>query len=130
MERAMKVQTFLSIGLAGARLAGSVRAQIEVSSIYSLPADEVPSVQAGASSPGAGGAAARAAHGALGSVASGEGLSSTRKSASGFVSEFDLFGGSGPIVFGVNPAQGPTTGGTACQIQGARLSGVGVVQFG
>ncbi|MCI0588153.1 MAG: IPT/TIG domain-containing protein [Planctomycetes bacterium] len=126
----MKAQTFLSIGLAAGILAGSVRAQIAVSSIYSLTGEEVLTVTVGASSPGAGGAAARAAHGALGSVAPGEGLSSTRKSASGFVSEFDLFGGSGPIVFGVNPAQGPTTGGTATQIQGARLSGVGIVQFG
>lgn len=126
----MKSLTSLRIGLASAMLAGSVRAQIAVSSNYTLSGEEVLAVAGGASSPGAAGAAARAAHGSLGSLAPGEGLSSTRKAASSFVSEFDLFGGSGPIVFGLNPAQGPTAGGTASQIQGARFSGVGLVQFG
>jgi IPT/TIG domain-containing protein len=126
----MKTLTSLSIGLAGAMLAGSVRAQIAVSSNYLLSGEELLAVTAGASSPGAGGTAARAAHGALGSLAPGEGLSSTRKAASSFVNEFNLFGGSGPIVFGLNPAQGPTAGGTASLIQGVRFSGVGLVQYG
>ncbi|MGH7151089.1 MAG: IPT/TIG domain-containing protein [Planctomycetota bacterium] len=126
----MKPRTSLSIGLASAMLAGSLRAQLAVSSNYSLTGEEVLAVTVGASSPGAGGASARAAHGALGSLAPGEGLSSTRKASSSFVSAFDLFGGSGPLVFGLNPAQGPTAGGTASQIQGARFQGVGLVQFG
>lgn len=126
----MKPLTSLSIGLVAGMLAGSLRAQVAVSSNYTLTGEEVLAVTAGASSPGAGGAAARAAHGALGSLAPGEGLSVTRKASSSFVSEFDLFGGSGPIVFGLNPAQGPTAGGTASQIQGVRFLGVGLVQFG
>ncbi|HET6201426.1 MAG TPA: IPT/TIG domain-containing protein [Planctomycetota bacterium] len=125
----MRTASILSIGLAAAIGAGTSRAQVASTSSYSLSSLELVAFAAGGSSPGAG-ASARAGYGALGSVAVGEAASPTRQGFSNFLHAFDPFGGTGPILFDVSPAQGPTGGGTAVELRGARFQAAGTAGFG
>ncbi|HET6201429.1 MAG TPA: hypothetical protein VFI25_01360 [Planctomycetota bacterium] len=126
----MKTKVFLAMGLAAAIGAGSTPAQIAASPNFALAGEETVAIVGGGSSPGTGGAPARAAYGALGSLAPGEGASSNRQALSSFLCEFSPFAGTGPMVFGVNPGQSSTSGGIPVEIQGVRFLGVGTAQFG
>lgn len=125
----MRTRAILSTVLALSAAAGATPAQIASSATRALWAEEIVSVAAGESSPGAPNAG-RAAYGALGPIAPGEGASANLQAFSGFVHLFGPFDGSGPIVFGVSPPQGPTAGGTVVAIQGVRFQGPGTAAFG
>ncbi len=125
----MRNRTVLAIGLAAALGAGTARAQVASSSAFAVSSVEFVAAAAGASSPGSG-TPARAAYGAIGSCAPGESASATRQAFSSLLHAFNPFGGFGPVVFQVNPAQGSTGGGTGIEIQGARFQPAGAAVFG
>ena len=125
----MRNRISLSIGLAAALGAASARAQVASSPGFAASSVEFVAAAAGASSPGSG-TPARAAYGAIGSCAPGESASATRQAFSSLLHAFNPFGGFGPVVFQVNPAQGPTTGGIGVGIQGARFQPAGAAVFG
>ncbi|MCI0586102.1 MAG: hypothetical protein L0323_04580 [Planctomycetes bacterium] len=125
----MRNKKTLAIGLAAALGAAAAPAQVASSPGFAASSVEIVAAAAGASSPGSG-APGRAAYGAIGSAAPGESASATVQAFSSLLDAFNPFGGSGPLVFRVNPAQGPTGGGTGIEIQGARFQPAGAAVFG
>ena len=104
-------------------------AQVATSPSYALSGEEFVAAAGGGSSPSII-VQGRVAYGALGIVAPGASASATRQASSTFVHLFDPLGGSGPLLFGLSTAQGPTGGGTPVAIQGARFQGAATAQFG
>lgn len=106
------------------------RAQVAVSANYFLIGDEFVAVSGGGSSAGSGQIDARVAFAALGSLAPGASASMNAQEFSAFLALFDPLGGSGPLVFSVEPVHGGTLGGTTITVVGARFQTSGSAQLG